>query len=1031
VAWFRRMGADEVDYHRHTVMHRGDDHPGAALAYYGSRGETPLEWGGQLADRLGLVGVVDDAGYEAIFGPGGARDPHRGTRLTATRRPGVELVVAAHKTVAILGLMGRADDMHAILDAETDATMAFLEEWFARQGGRRGRGQTRTATGGLLWARTRHATSRAGDPAPHDHVLVANLTEMLDGDGGWKALDTAGLRDLTHAATMVGRLAAAERAVELGYAIEADPGPSGRLDHWAIAGIPRDVTELFSKRSDEIDAAIETTGFTSYQARGVAARETRRAKRPETQDALVVRWLDELDGIGWPARKLNQRFRILQDRQRQPLRSLSAQQRAAMVDALIGPDGPLAERKAFTRADVIRLAAPRLYGYAAGELDRVVDALTRHPEAIPLVGEPAARSRAWAAASALATEAAVAEVAERMAHRQGAPSVPAAVIDHALAAKQARLAGPLTAGQITAARAVATSGRGLDLVVGVAGSGKTTVLEAVRQAFETAGHTVVGTATSGQAARTLAEAAGIQSHTLASLRWRLARGPVTLDARTAVVLDEAGMTDDPDLLAVLAAADAARAKIVAVGDHRQLGAVGPGGGLEALITRHPTAVHTLDQNIRQRDPAERAALGHLRAGNTDSAVKWYLNNGRVHVAATRDQALDQAVDGWFADQHCGANTLLLAWQRANVAALNQRARTRWAAAGRLQGPEIAIAGRRYAAGDRILALAPHHPAGVVTSQRGTITAVDDHGLSARMDNGQTVRFTGDALAADRLEYSYAATINRTQGATANTGRILWDGGGREIAYVALSRTTGPTHIHVVADDVDQAAEDLRRDWASEGRQQWVLDTDSPAPPGTGRHPYLHRRTEPVLRAARLLAERAALLADLPPDPTGTLRHAQQQAATIRHQLDDLHAGTGPHAHTPIGEAARRLRTTEHNHQQARQQTAGPGLSRRQHRSAERLAQAWAEELADARYQWSTVAGSTERLLLDALDDAENASARLGAQRALQALDRARGHGIHARIAAIDRELESIDAGLPNAPAANRPVEISRGLGLSL
>lgn len=830
---------------------------------------------------------------------------------------------------------------------------------------------------------------------------------------------------------MVGRLAAAGRAVELGYAIEADPGPSGRLDHWAIAGIPRDVSELFSKRSDEIDAAIETTGFTSYQARGVAARETRRAKRPETQDALVVRWLDELDGIGWPARKLNQRFRIVQDRQRQPLRNLSAQQRAAMVDALIGPDGPLAERKAFTRTDVIRLAAPRLYGYAAGELDRVVDAVTRHAEAIPLVGQPAARSRAWAAASALATEAAVADVADRMAHRQRAPSVPAAVIDRALAAKQARLAGPLTAGQITAARAVATSGRGLDLVVGVAGSGKTTVLEAVRQAFETAGHTVVGTATNGQAARTLAEAAGIQSDTLASLRWRLARGQVTLDARTAVVLDEAGMTDDPDLLAVLAAADAARAKVVAVGDHRQLGAVGPGGGLEALIARHAAAVHTLGENIRQRDPAQRAALEHLRAGNTDSAADWYLQHGRVHVAATRDQALDEAVDGWFADQHAGTtNTLLLAWQRASVAALNQRARARWAQAGRLYGPEIAIAGRRYAAGDRILTLAPHHPAGIVTSQRGTVAAVDDHGLTARMDNGQTVRFTGDALGPDRLDYGYAATINRTQGATATTGRVMWDGGGREIAYVALSRTTGPTHIHVVADDVDQAAEDLRRDWASERRQQWVIDTDSPAPPGTCRHPYLHR-TEPVLRAARLRAERAALRAALPPDPTGTLRQAQQQAATIRHELHDLHAGTGPHAQTPIGEAARRLRTAEHNQQQARQQTAGPGLSRRQRRSAERLGQAWAEELAAARHHWNTVAGPIERHLLDALDDAEAASSRVGAQRTLEALDRASGYGIHARIAAIDRELESIEAGLPNAPVADRPIEISRGLGLSL
>src|ERR1700686_774856 len=58
------------------------------------------------------------------------------------------------------------------------------------RGGRRGRLQTRGPTHGLVWAPTRHATSRAGDPEPHDHVLIANLCHMADGKGGWKALDT-------------------------------------------------------------------------------------------------------------------------------------------------------------------------------------------------------------------------------------------------------------------------------------------------------------------------------------------------------------------------------------------------------------------------------------------------------------------------------------------------------------------------------------------------------------------------------------------------------------------------------------------------------------------------------------------------------------------------------------------------------------------------------------------------------------------------------------------------------------------------
>ncbi len=119
MAWMRMMGAESVAYHRETVLGRADDHPGAALAYYACRGETPLRWGGSGAERLGLAGTVEDEAYEAIFGPGGAVDPALGVRLVATKRPGMELVVAAHKSVALLGLMGRAEHMHELLGHRT------------------------------------------------------------------------------------------------------------------------------------------------------------------------------------------------------------------------------------------------------------------------------------------------------------------------------------------------------------------------------------------------------------------------------------------------------------------------------------------------------------------------------------------------------------------------------------------------------------------------------------------------------------------------------------------------------------------------------------------------------------------------------------------------------------------------------------------------------------------------------------------------------------------------------------------------
>jgi len=123
----RMMGANSVEYHRETVLDRGDDHPGQALGCYAERGESPLRWGGAGAARIGLEGGVGAERYEDMFGPGRARDPISGTRLTKTRRPGMELVVSAHKSVAELGVMSRASDMHRIMGAERDGTMAYLD----------------------------------------------------------------------------------------------------------------------------------------------------------------------------------------------------------------------------------------------------------------------------------------------------------------------------------------------------------------------------------------------------------------------------------------------------------------------------------------------------------------------------------------------------------------------------------------------------------------------------------------------------------------------------------------------------------------------------------------------------------------------------------------------------------------------------------------------------------------------------------------------------------------------------------------
>jgi hypothetical protein len=247
---------------------------------------------------------------------------------------------------------------------------------------------------------------------------------------------------------------------------------------------------VLSKRSAEIDAAIAEVGHATYQARQVAARTTRRAKRHTPEAELLPVWRGELDAAGLGVDRLGRM--VLEDaRDAGPPQRLSSRAVDAIVTEALAADGPLAQRKVFTRADVIVAVAPALFGQDPDVLSPVVSRVLRHPEAIPLVGVAAARDQAYAPACVVAVEAAIAEVMERAAACTTAPTIGFRAVEQAIWAEEATLGNmPLTVGQTNAAIALATSGRGGELVLGVAGAGKTTMLDVVRAAFETDGYRV-------------------------------------------------------------------------------------------------------------------------------------------------------------------------------------------------------------------------------------------------------------------------------------------------------------------------------------------------------------------------------------------------------------------------------------------------------------------------------------------------------------------------------------------------------------
>jgi hypothetical protein len=641
-----------------------------------------------------------------------------------------------------------------------------------------------------------------------------------------------------------------------------------------------------------------------------------------------------------------------------------------MLGEVLSSDGELARRKVFSRRHVLVEVAPRLFGQDPQLLDLLVGRALQDPEVIPLVGAAGAREQPHALASVLATEAAIANAIARQLARTGAPVAAAGAVAQAIASAEKSIGAALSAEQRQAAESICASGRGAELIVGVAGAGKTTLLGVVAAACEASGCRVVGTATSGQAARTLGREAELgESRTLASLLWRLDHGRLSLDERSVVILDEVGMTEDAHLVALTARIEAAGAKLVLVGDHHQLGSVGPGGALAALVRRHPEVVQQLGENRRQHDVSERHALAELRAGDVAGAVAWYHDQGRVHAAADRDVAVQQAVDAWAADMAAGHETDLYAWRRANVAALNQRARAWMKATGRLSGPELVCSGGGgYRAGDRVVTLAPGAQGRLVTSQRAVITAVDLSGQTVTLctDDGQHVHLHREEAGSDRLGYGYASTVHRCQGSTTDRAHLFADGGGRELAYVAMSRGRESTHVWTVAEDLPQGMDDLRRDWSTLRTPTWALDTALPHPTTLTREHFQALPSDQQARLAALLQAETALAGDAVagiglPDRAATLGQAEAALAQARHAREDLDTGSGVWHTTEAGQAVRDLAHARHARQQA-EHVAEVGARWRDRYAARKEAELWAQREVDAEQRWEAhVAPAISRL----------------------------------------------------------------------
>jgi conjugative relaxase-like TrwC/TraI family protein len=813
-----KLVRDQADYYLDAVARNQEE-------YYTGAGEAPGYWLGRAASQLGLAGDVSDEGLHRMLNGAHPLTAERlGSPPRRQRIAAFDLTFRAPKSVSLLyglGDHGVAQQVRMAHEQAIAQALDYLQRHAAQVSRGHARAQQEQASG-LMAAAYQHRTSRAGDPLLHTHVLVANLGQGPD--GRWTALDGRPLyRHAKTAGYLYQAVLRAELTRRLGLAWT--PVRNGLAD---VRGVPRPVIDAFSQRRQQIRQRQGELGHHTASSAQTAALTTRPAKPTGiSQATLRGRWRHRAVALGFTPRRLASV--LWQTTARAP----TPAELDAAVAWLASPDGLTRHHSTFTRRDVLQGACEALPagaavdvadlerladGFLAGELVRPVTAAHRPGQAIgsmDRVGE-------WRHTTHELLELEAAAVAAALGRRaEGVGVVPPGLLEQILAAhRRATTTGgePADPGrlllsdeQVDMVVSLARSVDGVQLVNAKAGSGKTATLAVARQAWQHAGYRVIGAALAARAARELQRTAGISADTIAKLLGDL-DDPRTpgFAPRTVVVIDEAAMVGTRQLARLLAHAQHARAKVVAVGDLAQLPEIQAGGLFRGLVQR--LGAVGLQTNHRPRHPWEQQALELLRAGNAAAAIALYTRHDRV-VLRSRAGRLRAAMvaDWWAASQRPGERPpIMVALRSRDVADLNARARALLATHGRLGPHTITIDGRQFAVGDRIVTLRNARRLGVLNGTVATVTAIDHHqaALLVRTDDGHHLVLPrwylhgpGRLPRRRRIDHAYAITCHKAQGMTTDRAFVLaTDDLYKQWAYVAMSRGQLQNRLYLAIDD---------------------------------------------------------------------------------------------------------------------------------------------------------------------------------------------------------------------------------------
>ena len=742
------------------------------------------EWVSNSANKLGLNGEVQAGDFSKLVHgklPDGEKFRNRPpTHAKYKERAGLDLTFSAPKSVSLAALVNGDERLEEAHREAVKTALKVVEERYASTRIREDGERKIIYTGNLTTALFHHDTSREKDPQMHTHAVILNMTEH---EGKWYSLRNDDILSKQKLISQIYQNELAYRVKQLGYEIE-----QRESGHFEIKGYTPEHLEYFSKRRGQIVAAVGADA--SAKEREYAALKTRKPKGEEIpREELQEYWRLEGKAIGLqhPTPRFTQS---------------SGQKPTKAIDEAIAH---CSERNVnFNRESIKKSIFDELGRSSWNDIQKSIDrnqnllkakdneyttlsAVNRELDTIRMVNQGMNSTKAIASGK---------QVQERLKEKS------------------------FTEGQQQAIFNAATTRDRVSAWQGKAGVGKTYALAEYKQIAEEQGYTVKGYAPSASAAKVLGDEVGVESNTVARLlisksreeakresqKWvrqnfnRKAQKTIFKDWRKEGkfksekqiwIVDEAGLLSAKDTHALLKKAEAEKARILFVGDTRQLSAVEAGNPFKSLQKAGMTTSY-LNQSMRQKDESLKQAVDQISDGQIAEGVKILDAHGRIEEVRDPDKRAEKIADDYIAlSEKERDKTLILAGTNQEREAITNQIRERLREEGKLGQDYQAIQlkakdlssiqmkyAHHYEKGDVVVAHRNYKKLGLEKGKLYTVNGREGERVILQADDGQK-------LTVNPMQFDSKTVYEQKEFNLAVGDRLKWKKNDRK-----LGRTNG-------------------------------------------------------------------------------------------------------------------------------------------------------------------------------------------------------------------------------------------------